>query len=476
MSDWEIIQGDCREVLAGMPSESVQMVCTSPPYWGLRDYGLEPLVWGGAADCEHLWGSWTESHDEREATTTAKSRTTDRFYGDESRRFDGNHQKHTAGQFCRCGAWRGSLGLEPTPELYVEHLVEIFREARRVLRSDGTVWLNMGDCYAGSWSGNSMRPQGGSQRPGQLGFQALEDTGYPSRSGNVPAGLKPKDLVMMPARVAMALQADGWWLRSDIVWAKPNPMPESVTDRPTRSHEFMFLLTKSARYFYDATAIAEGLSRPELMGTLRNRGTNRKGNNAGKLRNDGDRVGVPYAPHGSRNKRSVWTVTTEPFPSEHFAVFPTKLVEPCILAGTSKKGACAECGAPWERVVERTELQNQRKAPGQPSHLTPQGYLRAGGSRCGDNEAHTTGWQPTCDCDAPEDGEHILIERPDSHIDKLAYPTKPCLVLDPFCGAGTTGLVALRHSRRFVGIDLNPSYVEMARNCIDADCPLFNRP
>src|SRR6266496_4348391 len=188
---WRVIVGDATESLRSLPAESVQCVVTSPPYWGLRDYGIV-----------------------------------------------------------------GQLGLEATPELYVERMVEVFRGVRRVLRVDGTLWLNLGDSYAGSWSGNSMRPKGGSQREGGPGFQPL-DYRVPARNGNVPLGLKPKDLCGIPWRVAFALQADGWYLRSDIIWSKPNPMPESVTDRPTRSHEYLFLLTKSDRYYYDADAIRE---------------------------------------------------------------------------------------------------------------------------------------------------------------------------------------------------------------------------
>jgi len=349
MSSWRVIEGDAREALPAVPAESVQCVVTSPPYWGLRDYGVE-----------------------------------------------------------------GQLGLEPTPEEYVANLVGILREVRRVLRKDGTVWLNLGDTYAAA-------------RSYQVRDNKHADVGN-TMSATVPVGLKPKDLVGIPWRVAFALQADGWWLRSDIIWSKPNPMPESVTDRPTKAHEYLFLLTRSARYFYDAAAVAEPLQsgpsdlRKMIEGQDRIGGLTKESvdpharasalTNMGRKRSVGSKQAATAALAaigsgtrtyegfndrwdeakanedlpGGRNLRSVWNIATEPFPDAHFATFPKKLVEPCIKAG----------------------------------------------SRPGD------------------------------------------LILDPFCGSGTSGVVALRLGRSFVGIELNPEYVEMARRRIEADAPLFN--
>src|SRR5215470_1571320 len=210
--------GDAREVLAALPAASVDCCVTSPPYWGLRDYDLEPQLWGGDADCRHFW---------------------DRATGGGA-----------GGRLCSaCGAWLGHLGLEPSIELYVRHLVEVFRAVRRVLRPWATLWLNLGDCYN---SGTSARRkpaptrQGYWQAAGSMGDRRLH-----------AVGVKTKDLVGIPWRVALALQADGWYLRSDVIWSKPNPMPESVTDRPTRAHEYLFLLAPGTRYFYDADAIRE---------------------------------------------------------------------------------------------------------------------------------------------------------------------------------------------------------------------------
>jgi DNA modification methylase len=287
-----IIVGDCLESLRGLDEKTVQTCVTSPPYYGLRDYGVD-----------------------------------------------------------------GQVGLEQTPEEYVAKLVAVFSEVRRVLKGDGTLWLNLGDSYAASQTGHgqTMRPKSRS-----LSIQA---TGK-----KVPPGLKPKDLIGIPWRVAFALQSDGWYLRSDIIWHKPNPMPESVTDRPTKAHEYLFLLSKSERYYYDHEAVTEPtVKRAGFEGSARGYG--------GADRNDGGRHDYGGRVQGTRNRRSVWTVTTQPYRGAHFATFPPKLIEPCILAGS----------------------------------------------------------------------------RPDD------------IVLDPFGGAGTTGLVASRHGRRCVLLELNPKYAQLAR-------------
>lgn len=563
-----IVRGDARHI--PLLDESVQMVVTSPPYWGLRDYGLSPLVWGGDLDCEHDW------EDKTKRGGGAYSPGTKRRWQ------HGLHPQIEAGATCGCGAWLGSLGLELTPDLYVEHIVEVFREVWRVLRKDGVVFLNLGDSHfgsgvndgsvnpglsraaersdvrgrrpsgrgrvydtsgkvragwidrdcpsfrlcdgcaealfsrnpgsdglpvdgplvspnesspghiefergrpasssllnqgsllvdaipgseqtvshvpspphasqestlPGSWRqppGDSPLSDGSSSSPGapetllhdvQGSAHKFADTsnlhGYSldtaepsaerwlrtqdiggncSRCGPLGdfsrASLKPKDLVMMPARVALALQADGWWLRSDIVWSKPNPMPESVRDRPTRSHEYVFLLSKSACYFYNFEAASEPVS-PNTHARLSQNVAAQVGSwrahggakTNGPMRAVGRAPGVnPKAvavgpgikqnesfaaatslPVERRNKRSVWTIATQGFAGAHFATLPPRLVEPCILAG----------------------------------------------SRPGD------------------------------------------LVLDPFAGAGTVGLVALKFGRRFIGVELSAQYAQMARKRIE---------
>ena len=277
-----ILVGDALTRLAELPDGSVQTCVTSPPYWGLRDYG----------------------HD-------------------------------------------GQLGLEATPDDYVANMVALFREVRRVLADDGTLWLNLGDTY-----GSGKQLQG------------------------------------IPWRVAFALQADGWWLRQDIIWHKPNPMPESVTDRCTKAHEYLFLLTKSARYFYDAEAISEVSLRPSAVGFIGGqKGRDLTiGESDPNYRNGSEQWGREVVVGSFRNRRSVWTIATKPYSGAHFAVMPADLVEPCILAGS----------------------------------------------------------------------------RPDD------------VVLDPFTGSGTVGMVALRHGRQFVGCELNPEYAALAETRIYDDGPLLN--
>jgi DNA modification methylase len=323
VSTYRILHGDVREQLRTLPAESVQTVVTSPPYWGLRDYGVP-----------------------------------------------------------------GQLGLEETPEAYVAAMVDVFREVRRVLRHDGTLWLNLGDSYAGSWGAQGRQGKTGALA-GRSACAARQIAAAAKRASGTGSlsrtpGLKPKDLVGIPWRVAFALQADGWWLRSDIIWAKPNPMPESVTDRPTRSHEYLFLLTRAESYFYDAEAVREFLARPELAGQRRRMGPTAE--RPGGERQDQGRT-APYSRDGKRNLRSVWTVATQPFPEAHFATFPEALVLPCVLAG----------------------------------------------SRPGDT------------------------------------------VLDPFSGSGTTGVVALKQGRSYVGVELNPEYVAMSERRLAQVAPLLVR-
>lgn len=277
---WEIREGDALAVLRTMESDSVDCVVTSPPYWGLRDYGVE-----------------------------------------------------------------GQMGMEPTPDAFLTGMVQVFREVRRVLKPTGTCWVNMGDSYAGARRGghpsNTSTLNGSASVAPRTASRRRDDAPVPRSDIRVP-GLKPKDLVGMPWRLALALQADGWWLRRDIIWHKPNPMPESVTDRPTTAHEYLFLLTKGERYHYEADAIREPLSEATLKRVQPHRAQPGKADRAGEV----PRAGQPKntlrldqaAPESGRNARSVWTVATVPFPESHFATFPLKLVEPCILAGSPGGG------------------------------------------------------------------------------------------------------------------------------------------
>lgn len=492
-----ILTGDALTQLGTLPDESVHCVVTSPPYWGLRDYGTKPLVFGGDPSCKHRWGAplpprpgpGNKPGDYSTSSLTNPKRQNEMKRGKDS------------GSVCRkCGAWRGQLGLEPTVDLYVEHMVDVFREVRRVLRVDGTAWVNLGDCYAAGGCGARDKER--------WPKQSRNDHRVEHSHRRPAPGLKPKDLVGQPWMLAFALRADGWWLRGDNIWHKLNPMPESVKDRPTKAHEYVFLLTKSGTpqywahptrggcrkkprpdyrwtdretgvvvakppkdwktdelpdgrkrwsrtnlwrawdYFYDQEAVREASARPDLVGrSKRNIGSaikaaGRSGVVVGNLRNDNDRFGVQYCNPAGRNLRSVWTIPTQAFPSAHFATFPEALVTPCIRAGTSAKGCCEKCGAPWVRVVERSggttgKSWVDHKADGQAGMsqkkpgFSPKGYHR-----------QTTGWHPTCTCG----GTPV-----------------PCTVLDPFGGAGTTALVALKLERHAILIELNPEYAEMAR-------------
>jgi DNA modification methylase len=457
---WRIIQADVMAGLASLPDASIQTVVTSPPYWGLRDYGT--AVWdGGDEGCDHL-----QSIQPQRDRPGGKFRDT---------RGEGNWDSSKAvlrqyGQTCgKCGAVRcdQQLGLEPTPEAYVERMVAVFREIRRVLRPDGTVWLNLGDSYhnADKWGGGGANTGKHTRAPDG---EVASWTAVRRRWAAVE-GLKPKDLVGIPWRVAFALQADGWYLRSDIIWSKPNPMPESVTDRPTKAHEYMFLLTRSARYFYDADAVRETAQ------------YGYKNWNGDIFRSVGDATSPPEHdvkltlegtnPEAGRNLRSVWNIATEPFPEAHFATFPKKLVEPCVKAGTSEKGCCPECGAAWERETEISENAH----PGDSGSTNGQGKIQRGKRPDGlavgtamreryqaGREPRTVGWDAQCDCSWDS-----------ATLTHDADPL-PCTVLDPFAGSGTTGVVALRLGRSFIGIELSPAYAEMARARIMDDAPLFN--
>lgn len=402
-----LLTGDCRHVLATLPDASVQCIVTSPPYWGLRDYG----------------------HAEQ-------------------------------------------IGLEATPEEYIANLIAVFDAARRVLRDDGTLWLNLGDCYATGAGKVGECPGGGEQ-----GARWRGDTRPSARRDRAPvdprtqpnrmpqAVLKPKDLVGIPWRVAFALQADGWWLRSDIIWAKPNPMPESIKDRPTKAHEYVFLLAKSRTYFYDAAAAREPYQhgpfgdharravrdeQSAVPGAPPHRGLRRSGNRRRTLADGapGDRPadhlgrGVPWVEGESgRNLRSVWPIATRPYPEAHFATFPPELARRCIVAGTSESGACACCGAPYARIVDVVGVGRYVVGKGEAKARSGLRTQFSGGERNGPI-INTRGWRPTCGCGAA---------------------TTPCVVLDPFGGAGTVGRVAEDLGRDSILIELNPTYVAMAK-------------
>jgi len=375
----EIVVGDCREGLRRFPDNHFHTCITSPPYWSQRDYGKGAAI------------EWPDG-------------------------------------------WWGQLGNEPTVDLYVDHLVAIFREVRRVLRPDGTLWLNLGSTYA--------------------------------ESGKAGGGLKPKDLCGAPWRVALALQADGWWLRQDIIWWKPCIKPESVKDRPTREHEYVFLLAKQPHYYYDWVAIREPVATVTIARERRAKGEDTKfvggapGQEVDNIHrprpNDPER---PVA--ATRNKRTVWRVAPGSFKGEHYSVYPPKLVEPMIEAGTSLMGCCSVCGAPLQRVLDSKpctfNYRVREVAVGRGAKKNPKNFRATEKELGGAYDARasdavywheTVDWEPTCDCNAA--------------------PT-PCRVLDPFGGSGTTALVAEKLGRDSVIIEIVPEFAAMAKERIAAE-------
>lgn len=381
-----ILQGDVRTALNALADESVQCIVTSPPYWGLRDYGAA-----------------------------------------------------------------GQIGSESTPDEFVQTMVEVFRGLRRVLRRDGTMWLNLGDTYTSG--GRTQYDPSAGARPGEQGRRNHPTNG--KGRPDTPPGLKPKDLCGIPWRVALALQADGWWLRSDVIWAKPNPMPESATDRPNQSHEYIFLLTKSARYFYDVEAVREQARRGYGSAVDGKPMTGRSALSSRLWRQCEDKThtvergpresGTQDHPETGRNCRSVWTIATQPYRDAHFATFPEALARRCIQAGTSEKGACPYCRAPLLRITERTQLTRPR-----PNDQTERHQAGDAVNSCGNTVAgvdvRTIGWRATCSCDFDLDSGGV-----------------PCIVLDPFMGSGTTLGVAGQLGHHGIGIELNPEYIDQAR-------------
>lgn len=338
---------------------------------------------------------------------------------------------------------RGQIGQEKTPQEYVAKLTDVFREVRRVLRKDGVCWLNLGDSYAGSGKGMGAngKTYGGSKQATNVGSVGIQER--PPKASEI--GYKRKELMGIPWRVAFALQDDGWYLRDDIIWHKPNPMPASVTDRTTKAHEYIFLLTKSAKYFYDSVAIAEPAVHAVESFTFtapykEARQLGRKGS--------GNEVNGKFVQQaGTRNKRSVWKIPLQPYKGSHFATFPMKLPTLCISAGTSERGCCKSCGAPYKRITTKEQLKRDR-----PNDYTKRTGEEGTGNSCANSVAgvaiETIGWEPTCKCNSE---------------------TIPCLVLDIFNGAATTGVAALRLGRRYLGLELNPDYAALSRHRIEND-------
>lgn len=634
--DFRLLQGHVLDCLRELEDESVQCVVTSPPYFGLRSYSTEPQVWGGEPGCEHEWAELPVRHSQPPGKKDPGAKSTLGVKaGKETLSRAALNDQEGARAFAmesdtcaRCGAWRGELGLEPTPRLYVEHMTEVFREVKRVLRKDGVCFLNLATTYASGdrsaspsprrqrvraygtdgtglrdfrgpdsacldlcdgcladfltqcvHSGHTVRPRALAEPPhaqidrdsepqgsepgasraelddalasttleswrllrgacsrcdsrasaleamrsasresrGSVGSSAYSDGRVliePTSAARNPdrepsdsawehysSTLKPKDLIPIPHMVAMALQADGWWLRSEICWTKADAMPESVQDRPTRAHEMVFMLTKSPRYFYDSFAVSEPTAGADGSGTR-------------------------------RNLRTVWEITTESFSGAHFAVMPKKLVALALRAGTSEYGACVDCGAPFTRILEARSLNRNELPPDHPEYRP----ARYDSGKAGDpqspgagqrfSQVDMLGWVPTCGCYSSDQvglpvgsdtepgyschhcgkpfqvakrGESVaerkarqperwresdgVAPRSDGGLlqqgvrvsSVSAEPVtvgwepscdceperRPCVVMDPFLGSGTTAVVARNMGLHCVGIELSEEYAAM---------------
>jgi len=497
----KIIQGDALEVLKELPSEIIDCCTTSPPYYSLRFYPGTNKVWDGDPNCDHDWKYYTRTSN----CWGVPGKGAYGVKGEYNKAWIREHQQ----AFCKkCGAWWGQLGLEPHPQMYIDHLVQIFREVKRVLKKTGVFFLNVGDTY---WGGL----QGFGTIKGHWRSKVNKEEKYVSQYFMPPTGnknlrsnwLQPKQKLMIPSRVAMALQEDGWILRNTIIWYKPNHMPHPVKDRFTVTYEPVYMFVKSTKYYFDLDSVRlphkwASKDKRSLIGRVPHKtGKSVSGQTGCKVvgyhklgKNPGDvfkawgagkhglyrgKAVKDYEEHGAQNasdlKRRIiesylkdpkgknpgdfWTIKTASFKGAHFAVFPEKLVETCLKAGCPKE-VCSKCGKPKERkyeVIERKwneipeeEQQYFRKTLG----LTKEGKIV---------------YRPK---DSEEDRKmrERLVKAALSQKKFLGYlPTCKCnegfepgLVLDPFIGSGTTALVAKALGLNFIGIELNKEYVKMA--------------
>jgi len=433
----KIICGDALEVLKQMPSDSVDCIITSPPYWGLRDYGEATCkVWGGDPDCKHEW----EYHDGK------KLRGVDDGKWKES--ISSAHL--SGGAFCKkCGAWYGQLGLEPTLDMYIEHLLEITAELKRVLKPTGTLWWNHGDSYFGGHPGGSIHGEICGNRYGDKSMIPQQKEGRPQGS---PIYRKmEKCLVMQNYRLILhMIDEQGWILRNIIIWYKPNHMPSSVKDRFTNAYEPVFMLTKSKKYWFDLDAVRV----PHSEATIKRQKYGWDLENAKWAKTkDGSPVSQEHNPYGmphplGKNPGDLWEIPTEAFPDAHFATFPKRLVEPMVKA-SCPQWICKKCGFIRERIT-KTEYIKHRPSGGE--------YLR---KDVGEKRAKTGNWGTMAN--------NLIAERY-----TIGWTDCGCgagwdsgIVLDPFAGSGTTCLVAKKLGRHYIGIELNPEYVKMAKKRIN---------
>ena len=512
----QILCGDCTEIMTEFPADSIDLAVTSPPYWGLRDYGKETArVWGGLPECEHEWGKEIIKKGKSGGTksSTLGEKSGGHAISEEGvvRSITRSFHNETKSNFCtKCGAWRGSLGLEPHPQLFIDHLVEICREIKRVLKPTGTFWLNLGDSYC---SGHGPINKDFNKRSGDASGMRKQEHKRPSIIPNKSNWLQPKQLLLIPSRVAIALQDDGWILRNDIIWHKPNHMPSSAKDRLTCAYEHVFLFVKNNEtiywvdrftgqltaskprqyyvhdetgekrfdrpikgvdkgwfnengiatfnyawqghdYYFDLDAIRQPqsestlqrITQPNVMNQLGgDKQRELRGEGGGNASRSADMVKSLVGSSKGKNPGDVWRIPTMPFPGAHFAVFPPKLIAPIIKAGCPRL-VCSKCGKPRIRISEPTQEYSKKLGKSVHDHKND---LKRGMryDKVCNAEYVTVGWSD-CGCGADWGGG---------------------IVLDPFAGSGTALRVARRLRRRFIGIEISPEYVEMARQRVRAD-------
>jgi DNA modification methylase len=461
--DCTFFVGDVRAVLAELPPASVHTIVTSPPYYGLRNYGIAPSVWGGSAECEH---DFTERRWYSETTAAQDSGDAFSVAGEANAKRLKEGRWKTEATCSRCSAWRGVLGLESVPDClgwargvncgqcYICHMREVAAGLWRVLRDDSVMFVNIGDSYNGSGKGGNGGPTS------QLNKNGMERQGFENRRSDI-AGLAPKNRVGIPERLALALQADGWVWRDTIHLCKTSPMPESVRDRTTQAHEYLYLFSKKARYYFDADAVRERTgdeSTWEQYQAADGRFHTHEADGAqGMLQTKPANFKALTHPLG-RNPRSWMLVSPEHTngTSKHYATFIGGRTIPsfAIRAGSSEYGVCEKCGAPWERVTE-TKFVPQTNVSAERNNF--RGKEQFGGKLTGvprgTNDVTTLGFRPTC-----------------KHSDG---PVVPATVLDPFSGSGTSQITARQLGRRSVYIDLSESYCLEAIKRLEGETPML---
>jgi len=386
----DFLQGDVFDNIKKLDDNTIDCVVTSPPYWGLRDYGVA-----------------------------------------------------------------GQLGLEPTYQEHIQNIVELFRAMKPKLKDSATVWLNYGDSYAATVNGTKVKDQVKNkvQFADKYLIKGDDRTFRDKPFSTIQGSLKPKDLVMIPNRIAIALQDDGWWIRSEIIWHKPNPMPESTKDRPTSCHEKIWLITKSKKYYYDADAIREPVAQGTITRLSEKNLKNQKGSTRGNggMRSNGNMK--PVGNMETKNKRNVWTVTTKPCKEAHFATFPKDLIEPCIKAGCPEK-VCVKCGTPYLRNF-KTITTPKRETRNNMVNVIPgrDKPTRMNSKNMESLIKEDLGFKKNCNCET----------------DKF----KSGLVFDPFGGSGTTAIVAKLLNRKSIMSELNPEYIKIAKSRISKEFGLF---